>query len=98
MEAQISKSTLDMTTRAVKEFKASSKMKDLNIAFGQEAFIKGFKLCEGRMARRFPKLDLSFLEEESDEEAGPSKAAANSSPIEVVPDSSESTVEVPKPM
>ncbi|EHA8589299.1 hypothetical protein COCNU_scaffold008928G000010 [Cocos nucifera] len=81
----------------MEEFKASTKMKDLNIAFGQEAFIKGFELYEGRVVWRFPELDLSFLKEESDEEAEPSEAAADSSAIELVPDSSEPVVEVPKP-
>ena len=32
-------------TLAVEEFKASAEMRDLNIWFGQEAFIKGFELC-----------------------------------------------------
>ncbi|EHA8587252.1 hypothetical protein COCNU_scaffold001707G000010 [Cocos nucifera] len=62
-----------------------------------EAFIKGFELYEGRVAWRFPELDLNFLKEEPNEEAGPSGAAADSSPTEVVPNSSEPTVEVPKP-
>ena len=30
---------------AVEEFKASAEMRDLNVRFGQEAFIKGFELC-----------------------------------------------------
>ena len=40
-------------------------MRDLNVRFGQEAFIKGFKLCQEKVARKFSKLDLSFLGEES---------------------------------
>ncbi|EHA8587229.1 hypothetical protein COCNU_scaffold001668G000010 [Cocos nucifera] len=82
----------------MEEFKASSKMKDLNITFGQKAFIKGFKLYEGRMAQKFPELDLNFLEEEPDEEAGLSGAVADPSPIEVVFESSMPTVEVFEPM
>ncbi|EHA8588414.1 hypothetical protein COCNU_scaffold005066G000010 [Cocos nucifera] len=50
------------------------------------------------MARRFSKLDLNFLEEESDKEAGPFDAATDFSPVEVVPESSKPTVEMPKPM
>ncbi|EHA8588084.1 hypothetical protein COCNU_scaffold004067G000020 [Cocos nucifera] len=98
LEAQMSKYTLDTAAQAMEEFKASSEIKDLNIAFDQESFIKGFELCEGRVAWRFPELDLNFLKEESDEEAGPSGAAADSSPAKVVPDSSEPVVEVPKPV
>ena len=29
----------------VEEFKASAEMRDLNVRFGQEAFIKRFELC-----------------------------------------------------
>ena len=60
---------------AVEEFKASTEMRDLNIQFGQEAFIKGFELCQEKVARKFPELDLSFLGEESEDEASPSSAA-----------------------
>ena len=61
--------------QAVEEFKTSFEMRDLNIQFGQEAFIKGFKLCQEKVTRKFPELDLSFLGEESEDEAGPSSAA-----------------------
>ena len=81
----------------MKEFKASFEMKDLNIAFGHEVFIKNFKLYEGWVAQRFLELDLSFLEEESDEEVGPSGVIADFSPIEVVLKSFEPTAEMPKP-
>ena len=60
---------------AVEEFKASAEMRDLNIQFGQEAFIKGFELCQEKVARKFSELDLSFLGEESEDEAGPLSAA-----------------------
>ena len=60
---------------AVEEFKASAEMRDLNVQFGQEAFIKGFELCQEKVARKFPELDLSFLGEESEDEAGPLSAA-----------------------
>ena len=60
---------------AVEEFKASAEMRDLNVQFGQEAFIKGFELCQEKVTRKFLKLDLSFLGEESEDEAGPSPAA-----------------------
>ena len=59
---------------AVEEFKASAEMRDLNVQFGQEAFIKGFELCQEKVARKFLELDLSFLGEESEDEAGPSPA------------------------
>ena len=93
----MSKSVSEATARVVEEFKASSEMKDLNIVFGQKAFIKGFELCEGRMAQKFSELDLSFLKEEPDEEAGPSSTAANPSPAEPTPSPSEPTTKVCKP-
>ncbi|KAG1363192.1 hypothetical protein COCNU_11G000190 [Cocos nucifera] len=72
-------------------------MKELNVAFGQQAFIKGFKLCEDRMVQKFFELDLSFLEEDPSEEAGPSDAVANLPPTEPTPGPSEPTMEVPEP-
>ena len=60
---------------AVEEFKFSVEMRDLNVRFGQEAFIKGFELCQEKVDRKFPELDLSFLGEESEDEADPSPAA-----------------------
>ncbi|EHA8587458.1 hypothetical protein COCNU_scaffold002266G000010 [Cocos nucifera] len=82
----------------MEEFKASSKMKDLNITFGQKALIKGFKLYEGRVARKFSVLDLSFLKEEPNKEAGSSDAVVNPSLIKVVFESFELAIEVPEPM
>ena len=49
--------------RAVEEFKASSEMEDLQVQFGQDAFIKGFELCEEKVAEKYPELDLDFLDE-----------------------------------
>ena len=63
------------------EFKASSEMEDLQVQFGQDAFIKGFKLCQEEVAEKFSKLDLSFLDEASDDEAEPSEAAAGPPPV-----------------
>ena len=63
-------------TLAVEEFKASAEMRDLNVKFGQDAFIKGFELCQEKMVKKFFKLDLSFLDEASEDEAGPSPTAA----------------------
>ena len=59
---------------AVEEFKTSAEMRDLNVQFGQEAFIKGFELCQEKVAKKFSELDLSFLGEESEGEVGPSPA------------------------
>ncbi|EHA8587617.1 hypothetical protein COCNU_scaffold002837G000010 [Cocos nucifera] len=50
LEAQLAESILEVMARAVEEFKTSPKMKDLNIIFSQEVFIKGFKLYKGRVA------------------------------------------------
>ncbi|EHA8587464.1 hypothetical protein COCNU_scaffold002268G000010 [Cocos nucifera] len=63
LEARMAKSVLEAMTWAIEEFKASFKMRNLNVKFGQEAFIKDFKHYEDRMARRFSKLDLSLLKE-----------------------------------
>ena len=64
---------------AVEEFKASTEMRDLNVQFGQEAFTKGFELCQEKVASKFLELNLSFLEE-SEDEAGPSSAATAVAP------------------
>ncbi|EHA8587070.1 hypothetical protein COCNU_scaffold001372G000010 [Cocos nucifera] len=50
LEVKMSKSILEVVVRGMEEFKASSKIKDLNIAFDQKAFIKGLELCEDRVA------------------------------------------------
>ncbi|EHA8586813.1 hypothetical protein COCNU_scaffold000979G000030 [Cocos nucifera] len=82
----------------MEEFKVSSEMKDLNIAFSQEAFIEGFELCEGRVARRFPELDLSFLgEEEAGKKVGPSSIEANLSSTKPIAEVLEPAMEVPEP-
>ena len=72
----------------VEEFKTSTEMRDLNVQFGQEAFIKGFELFQEKVARKFSELDLSFLGEESEDEAGPSPAAtAITAPLPGMPSS-----------
>ena len=68
--------------RAAEEFKTSSEMRDLKVEFGQAAFIKGFELCQEKVIEKFPELDLGFLDEASDDEAGPSEAAAGLPPVE----------------
>ena len=65
----------------MEEFKASSEMEDLKIQFGQDAFIKGFELCQEKVAGRFFELDLGFLNEASDDEARPSEVASGPPPI-----------------
>ncbi|KAG1358573.1 hypothetical protein COCNU_08G000190 [Cocos nucifera] len=76
----------------MEQFKTSPEMKDLNIAFSQETFIKDFELYEGRVARRFFELDLSFQKEkeEAGNKVGPSSTWTNLSSV-------EPTVEVPEP-
>ena len=74
LSEQISVLVSEARVLAVEEFKASAEMRDLNVQFGQEAFIKGFELCQEKVARKFSKLDLSFLGKESEDEAGPSQA------------------------
>ena len=65
----------------MEEFKASSEMEDLKVQFGQDAFIKGFELCQEKMARKSSELDLDFLDEASDDEARPFEAAAGPPPV-----------------
>ena len=64
-------------------FQVSKEMEDIKIAFAQEAFLKGFKLCQRRMVEKIFELDLSFLMgESSDDEARPSTVATDLPPIE----------------
>ena len=73
---------------AVEEFKASAEMRDLNVKFGQEAFIKGFELCQEKVVKKFFELDLSFLDEASEDEAGLSPTAtATAAPLPKTPSS-----------
>ena len=98
LEARMAKSVSEAMVRAVKEFKASSKMMNLNIVFGQQTFIKRFELYEDKVAHRVSKLDLSFLEEKvSDEETGPSMAAAILPHAEHAPGPSEPIAEASGP-
>ena len=64
--------------RAIESFKSSKAMEDIKVTFAQEAFLKGFKLCQRRMTEKFFELDLSFLMGESfDDEAGPYTTTTN---------------------
>ncbi|EHA8587210.1 hypothetical protein COCNU_scaffold001580G000010 [Cocos nucifera] len=46
LKEQILRQVSEALVRAIEEFKVSSKMKDLNVKFGQEAFNKGYELYE----------------------------------------------------
>ncbi|XP_073116244.1 uncharacterized protein [Elaeis guineensis] len=81
LKAWISSLTSEVGARAVEEFKASSEMEDLKVWFGQDAFIKGFELCQEKVAGRFLELDFGFLNEASDDEARPSEVASGPPPI-----------------
>ena len=76
MAEQISTLVSEAKGQAVEEFKASTEMKKLKVEFGQAAFNKGFELCQEKMVVKFPELDLSFLDEASEDEAGPSTTIA----------------------
>ncbi|XP_073102544.1 uncharacterized protein [Elaeis guineensis] len=80
LKEQIPTLVSEARAQAVEEFKTSSEMRDLNIKFGQAAFIKGFELCQEKVVGKFFELDLSFLDEASDDEAGPSEAAVGLPP------------------
>ncbi|KAG1327679.1 hypothetical protein COCNU_01G016130 [Cocos nucifera] len=77
--------------RAVEVFKSSKVMEDIKIAFAQEAFLEGFKICMRRVAKNFPKVDLDLLIDEPHEEAGPPNASVTSLAI-------ESALGAPKPI
>ena len=85
---QISVLVSEVRVLAVEEFKASAEMRNLNVKFVQEAFIKGFELCQEKVARKFFELDLSFLDEASEDEASPSPTAtATVAPLPGIPSS-----------
>ncbi|EHA8590871.1 hypothetical protein COCNU_scaffold026313G000010 [Cocos nucifera] len=85
--------------QVVEEFKVSSEMMDLNIAFIQETFQKGYKLCDDRLARKFLELDLAFLYGDvSVEQTGPSVVMTDPCPTEAFLEPSEPSVKVPEPM
>ncbi|EHA8588032.1 hypothetical protein COCNU_scaffold003949G000010 [Cocos nucifera] len=99
LEARMAKLVLEVMTQAVEEFTASFETRNLNVEFDQEAFIKDFELCKCRVARRFPELDLKFLEEEDDDvEAGPSYAIVDPSFVELAFGPSEPAIEAPEPV
>ena len=102
-EAEVSELKVQIPTliskamvRAVEEFKTSSEMRDLKVEFGQAAFIKGFELCQEKVVRKFFELDLGFLDEASDDEAGPSEAAAGLSPAETFSTTVATAVDLPR--
>ena len=55
-------------------------MEDLQVQFSQDAFIKGFEFCQEKVIERFSELDLGFLDEASDDEAGPSEVTTGPPP------------------
>ena len=72
----------------VEKFRASAEMRDLNVKFGQEAFIKGFELCQEKVVKKFSELNFSFLDEAFEDKAGPSPtAAATAAPLPRTPSS-----------
>ena len=92
---QISVLISEVRVLVVEEFKASTEMRDLNVKFGQEAFIKGFELCQEKVVKKFSELDLSLLDETSEDEAGPSPTAtATAAPLLGTPSSPTPTAEV----
>ncbi|KAG1363511.1 hypothetical protein COCNU_11G003380 [Cocos nucifera] len=68
LKEQILRLISEASARSIEVFKVSSKMRDLNVKFGQEAFNKGYKLCEESVTNKFSELDLDFLYEGASEE------------------------------
>ena len=92
---QISVLISEARALAVEEFKASAEMRDLNVKFAQEAFIKGFEFCQEKVVKKFSELDLSFLDEASEDEAGPSPTATTTAaPLPRTPSSPTPILEV----
>ena len=88
MAEQIPILVSEARSQAVEEFKTSIEMKKLKVEFGQAAFNKGFELCQEKMVEKFFELDLSFLDEASEDEAGPSTIiAATANHLPEVPSS-----------
>ena len=81
LKEQILTLVSEARAQAVEEFKTSSEMRNLNIKFGQAAFIKGFELCQEKVVEKFFELDLNFLDEVSDDEVGPSEASVGLPPV-----------------
>ena len=76
MAEQIPTLISEVRSQAVEEFKASTEMKKLKVEFGQAAFNRGFEVCQEKMVVKFPELDLSFLDEASEDEARASPTVA----------------------
>ena len=76
MAEQIPTLVSEARGQAVEEFKASIEMKKLKVEFGQAVFNRGFELCQEKMVVKFSELDLSFLDEASEDEVGPSTTVA----------------------
>ncbi|EHA8588729.1 hypothetical protein COCNU_scaffold006509G000010 [Cocos nucifera] len=78
LKEQVSRQILEAKAQAVEVFKVCSEMRDLNVKFNQEAFIKRFEFCKDRIANKFFELDLSFLVEGAPyDEVGSSTIAAD---------------------
>ena len=84
--------------RAIEVFKSSKAMEDIKIAFTQEAFLEGFKVCMKRIAKRFPDMDIDFLIEEPDDKAEPSYAGIASPVIEPDAETSDPTTMILEPI
>ncbi|EHA8586582.1 hypothetical protein COCNU_scaffold000542G000020 [Cocos nucifera] len=61
LKDETSRQISETKVQVVKELKVLFDMMDLNIAFSQEAFQKGYELYKDRVDGMFPKLDLDFL-------------------------------------
>ncbi|EHA8589503.1 hypothetical protein COCNU_scaffold010320G000020 [Cocos nucifera] len=47
--------------QAILSFKSLEKLKNIKVVFAQEAFVKGFDLCQKKVAKRFLELNFGFL-------------------------------------
>ncbi|EHA8587613.1 hypothetical protein COCNU_scaffold002825G000010 [Cocos nucifera] len=72
--------------RAIEAFKFSKAMEDIKISFAQEAFLEGFEICLGRVAKNFLEVDLDLLIGKPSEKASPSNVKATSPIAEPTPE------------
>ncbi|EHA8588113.1 hypothetical protein COCNU_scaffold004134G000020 [Cocos nucifera] len=56
LEARMAKSISKVMIWTVEEFKASSEMRNPNVKFGQQAFIKGLSSMRAELPKNFPSL------------------------------------------
>ena len=68
VELNFTKEKRQAMEEAIFTFKSSKELRDIKVAFTQEAYIKGYNLCQLRVAKKFLKLKLDFWSGKSSED------------------------------